>query len=91
MANTVRPRLNIVERRKTERTATSLMGSVIRADGVRVPCCIKNVSDTGVMLEFTGGVFVLQPKFEFCLENADQRYPVKLVWRKGRRVGVVFC
>ena len=91
MSSTVRPRLSIVERRRSERAPTYLMGFVLRADGARVPCCIMNVSDTGVMLEFMSGVFVLQSKFEFCLETSDQRYQVKLVWRKGRRVGVIFC
>ena len=92
MSGRVTPHIYVAERRTSERATTLLMGFVHSASNVAVPCCIKNVSDTGVMLEFPGNtLFVLSPKFEFSLDGTGQRYPVKLVWRKGRQIGVVFC
>lgn len=44
------------------------------------------------MLEFLGSQVVrLENVFELVLNNADMRYAVKLIWRKERTVGVLFC
>jgi hypothetical protein len=44
------------------------------------------------MLEFLGShVVLLSPNFFLALEESGLRYGVKLIWRKGRTAGVLFC
>jgi hypothetical protein len=91
MPSLVRPRIAIVEPRESERVPTALMAFALGKDGARFPCCIRNVSDTGAMLEFLGSdVVTLPSKFDLVLAN-DARFTAKMVWREGRRAGVLFC
>jgi len=86
------PSIAIVERRATERKPTALLAFAQHRDGTRYPCQVKNISDRGAMLEFLGSQVVrLENVFELVLNNADMRYAVKLIWRKERTVGVLFC
>jgi hypothetical protein len=91
MSSSVRPRVDFVERRGHERAATALLAFATAANDQRFPCCIRNVSDTGAMLEFIGpGVVSLPMKFDIVLTNGS-RLSVQLIWRKDREAGVVFC
>ena len=91
MPSLVRPRIDIVERREDERTPTALMAFALGKDSARHPCCIRNVSDTGALLEFLGTEVVTLPsRFNLVLAN-DARFTAKVVWREGRRAGVLFC
>ncbi len=68
------------------------MAVVADADGRQVPCRVRDISDSGVMLEFDEGSEVnLGHKFEICVLSTRSRFSVKLVWRKGRQAGVLFC
>lgn len=68
------------------------MAFALAGDGTRFSCFIRNVSDTGAMLEFGDtGVVMLPPKFEIALANSEARFSAKMVWREGRRAGVLFC
>lgn len=92
MSRNVRPPIGFVERRGAERQATALMGFAHHPDGSRFPCQVKNISDCGAMLEFLGShVVKLDSAFELVLANSDVRYAVKLIWRKERTAGVLFC
>jgi hypothetical protein len=45
-----------------------------------------------VMLEFDEASEVpLRNKFEICVLSTRSRFNVKLVWRKDRQAGVLFC
>ncbi|GJE44499.1 PilZ domain-containing protein [Methylobacterium soli] len=91
MPSLVRPRIAILEPRESERVPTALMAFALGQGGARFPCCIRNVSDTGALLEFLGTeVVTLPPKFDLVLAN-DARFTAKVVWREGRRAGVLFC
>ena len=80
------------ERRTAERRPTALLAFAQHPDGCRFPCQVKNLSDNGAMLEFLGSHTVrLENAFDLILANAETRYSVKLVWRKERTAGVVFC
>lgn len=44
------------------------------------------------MLEFLGShIVMLGNLFEIEMANSDTRYRVKLIWRKERTAGVLFC
>ena len=80
------------ERRATERKPTALLAFAEHPNGRRFPCQVKNISDRGAMLEFSGAhTELLESAFDLVLANAETRYSVRLVWRKERTVGVVFC
>lgn len=92
MPSSIRPRIASVERRRSERKATSLLAFADQDNGTRFPCRIENISDDGAMLEFLGSqIVLLSPTFFLTLEEAGLRYTVKLIWRKGRTAGVLFC
>lgn len=92
MPSSIRPRIASVERRRSERKATSLLAFAEQDNGTRFPCRIENISDDGAMLEFLGSqIVLLSPTFSLTLEEAGLRYTVKLIWRKGRTAGVLFC
>lgn len=61
-------------------------------NGTRFPCRVENVSDEGAMLEFLGSqIVLLSPIFSLAIEESGLRYSVKLIWRRGRTAGVLFC
>lgn len=92
MPSHIRPRISSVERRRSERRATSLLAFAEQENGTRFPCRVDNVSDDGAMLEFLGShIVLLSPIFCLALEEGGLRYTVKLIWRKGRTAGVLFC
>jgi hypothetical protein len=91
MSRSVRPRIDCVERRSHERHPTALTAYATASDGQRFACSIRNVSDTGAMLEFSKSCVVSLPsKFDIVLAN-ETRFAVKLIWRKDRQAGVLFC
>ncbi|MCJ2137037.1 PilZ domain-containing protein [Methylobacterium sp. J-026] len=92
MSRNATPGSGAVERRRTARKPTALLAFALHPDGARFPCQIRNISDRGAMLEFLGShVTLLENAFELVLTDAKMRYAVKVVWRKERTAGVVFC
>lgn len=92
MSRSTRPTIGFVERRAAERKATALLAFALHPDGSKFPCQVKNISDRGAMLEFVGShVVMLGTAFELVLVNSEVRYSVKLIWRKERTAGVLFC
>ncbi|GEP04043.1 hypothetical protein MOX02_20810 [Methylobacterium oxalidis] len=87
-----RPKIDVVSRRESERLPVALTAFAVGGDGTKFSCSICDVSDTGAMLEFgETGVVMLPPKFEIALANSEARFSAKMVWREGRRAGVLFC
>ena len=92
MSRNARPPIGIVDRRASGRQATALLAFAHHPDGSRFPCRVQNLSDGGAMLEFLGSqVVMLETAFDLVLANSDVRYAVKLIWRKERTAGVLFC
>jgi hypothetical protein len=92
VSRNARPPIAFAERRTSERHATAMLAFAQHRDGSRFPCQVKNISDRGAMLEFVGSQVVrLENAFDLVLANAEMRYAVKLIWRKERTVGVLFC
>ena len=88
----VRPHIATVERRLSDRKPSVLMATAVDLNGRKLPCCVKDVSDTGVMLEFIGSFKIeLGNIFDVTLSGTNSNYKVKLMWRKERQVGVLFC
>ena len=88
----VRPHIATVERRLSDRKPSVLMATAVDINGRKMPCCVKNISDTGVMLEFVESFKIeLDTIFNVTLFGANSTYKVKLMWRKERQVGVLFC
>ena len=88
----VRPHIATVERRLSDRRPSLLMATAVDLNGRKLPCCVKDVSDTGVMLEFIGSFKIeLSNTFDVLLSGTNSTYKVKLMWRKERQVGVLFC
>ncbi|SDN14277.1 PilZ domain-containing protein [Methylobacterium phyllostachyos] len=81
-----------VERRGTTRQPTALLAFALHPDGTRFPCQVRNISDRGAMLEFLGShAPVVENAFDLVLTDAKVRYAVKVVWRKEKTAGVLFC
>jgi hypothetical protein len=92
MPHSSRPIIKFVERRATEREATALMAFAHHPNGSRFPCRIQNTSDGGAMLEFLGShIVLLENSFDLVIENSEARCRVKLIWRRERTAGVLFC
>lgn len=92
MSRNAKPSSVPMERRRSVRQPTELLAFALRADGARFPCQVRNISDRGAMLEFLGAhVLMLENTFDLVLADAKVRYAVKVVWRKERSAGVLFC
>ena len=88
----IRPHIATVERRLSNRKPSVLMATAVDPNGRKMPCCVNNVSDTGIMLEFIGNFKIeLDNVFDVTLFGTSSTYKVKLMWRKERQVGVLFC
>ena len=91
MTGSVRPRIEIVERRQTERAIVDLMAFAVTKTNDKFACCVRNISDTGAMLEFVGNdIAILPTTFQILISGTEIRLRVKTIWREKRRLGVMF-
>lgn len=51
-------------------------------------CTVRNLSESGACLEF-GAMLGVPDQFELVVEGAGIRADYRVVWRRGRRVGVL--
>ncbi|MCJ2086477.1 PilZ domain-containing protein [Methylobacterium sp. E-005] len=92
MSRNATPQTGFVERRHTARKPTALFAFALSPSGARFPCQVRNISDRGAMLEFTGShAALVENTFELVLTDSKVRYAVEVVWRKERTAGVLFC
>ena len=52
-------------------------------------CTVRNLSEGGAMLEFSG-VIALPNEFTLFMKQDGQGRPCKVAWRSGSRIGVAF-
>ena len=78
------------ERRSEARAATSIAGTVVSANGIRVPCMVSNLSRDGAEVEVPDSgriprVFVLE------LGQGAPGHEAVVAWRRPGRAGVAFA
>ena len=78
------------ERRKTQRQRV-LQGASAVFNGRQsvLDCTIRNWSDTGALLRMTDWI-ALPPVFDIDVPSKGKSLRVRLCWRRGDDVGVVF-
>jgi hypothetical protein len=78
----------MVEKRTTNRSRVFKAGT-IEFGGSAIDCTIRNVSNDGAALDVASPVGIPE-KFTLVLPSDGQTFPGRIVWRKERRIGVVF-
>ncbi len=69
---------------------TVLDTALIRSGDVSVCCAVRNLSTAGATLD-VGPQTDIPDQFTLIVIPAKKIHSCALVWRKGRRIGVVFC
>jgi hypothetical protein len=64
-----------------------LKGGKIQFGGSSIDCTVRNISDTGAALEVTSPFGI---PTEFTLVTNGNQHPCRVVWRKEKRIGIVF-
>lgn len=77
------------ERRRDVRRATFKAGEVILDDGRRVPCIVRNVSDSGCLMKLENADAL--PDFVAIRVDVDSPpKPAEVVWRSATLAGAMF-
>jgi hypothetical protein len=79
---------NVAEKRTTSRSRVFKTGK-IEFGGSAIDCTIRNVSKNGAALDVASPVGIPE-KFTLILPSDGLHFPCRVVWRKERRIGVVF-
>lgn len=64
-----------------------LKGGRIQFGGGSIDCTVRNVSENGAALDVTSPLGI---PTEFVLETDGDRRACRVIWRKEKRVGIVF-
>ena len=76
--------------RREHRTRVLKMARIIFNGGYSVyDCRVRNVSDSGAMLEMTSMVGI-PTRFEIAFDGASPRRQCTIMWRTDRLMGVAF-
>jgi hypothetical protein len=57
--------------------------------GGAIACSVKNISETGAALEVNTPLFI-PDRFKLIVETEELNRPCQIIWRKERRMGVIF-
>jgi hypothetical protein len=66
-----------------------LKAGTIEFGGGAITCMVRNMSDTGAMLDVVTPVGI-PDRFTLVLRANKHRMPCRVVWWKEKRIGVVF-
>jgi hypothetical protein len=66
-----------------------LKAGLISFGGTAIICTVRNISHTGAALEVTSPIAIPET-FVLVLEMETAKRPCRVVWRKERRLGVMF-
>nr|WP_128948474.1 PilZ domain-containing protein [Bradyrhizobium nanningense] len=66
-----------------------LKSGTIEFSGSSVPCVIRNLSETGAAFEIASPLW-FPNTFALVIQAEHLRRPCRIVWRKERRIGVMF-
>jgi hypothetical protein len=73
---------------RIDRRRRVLRAGTIEFAGGAIDCTVRNLSDTGAMLEVESPVGIPS---QFTLTLADGHHtPCEIMWRKPKRIGVAF-
>lgn len=76
------------ERRGNNRRSTFFSGRIaFNKMQSTINCTIRNLSDTGVCLE-VGSIFDVPDEFHLIVDSVGFRADCRVVWRRGKRIGV---
>jgi hypothetical protein len=78
----------MAEKRTTYRNRVFKAGTIEFCGSV-IDCTIRNVSNTGAALDVESPVGIPE-RFTLVLPSDGLHFPCRVVWRKGRRIGVAF-
>jgi hypothetical protein len=67
-----------------------LKAGTIEFHGGGIDCVVRNMSNTGAMLEVTSPVGIPQHFTLILPMDGHRRTPCQVVWRKEKRIGVAF-
>jgi hypothetical protein len=79
----------MIEKRAAPRFKV-LKGGMVVVDGGSIPCTVRNMSSSGVAVEFAQRVD-LPATFTLRIERDHLSRRCRPVWRNERRVGMAFC
>jgi PilZ domain-containing protein len=80
---------NLDDARQAERRPV-LDTALIRSGEISVCCAVRNLSTAGATLD-VGPQADIPDQFTLIVIPTKKIHSCTLVWRKGRRIGVVFC
>jgi PilZ domain-containing protein len=66
-----------------------LKAGSINFGGGSIGCTVRNISDTGAALEVVSPLYI-PDRFKLIVQTDNLNRPCHVVWRKERRIGVVF-
>jgi hypothetical protein len=66
-----------------------LKAGTIAFGGGGITCTARNLSDTGAALDVTSPVGI-PDSFTLVLDTETTRRPCRVVWRREKRIGIVF-
>jgi hypothetical protein len=66
-----------------------LKAGSISFGGEAIDCTVRNISDTGAALEVVTPLFI-PDRFKLIVQSDGLSRPCHIVWRRERRMGVVF-
>jgi len=75
--------------RKAPRHRVLKAGTISFGGGGGITCTVRNLSDTGAALDVTTPVGI-PDSFVLVLDTEDAQRPCRVVWRKEKRIGIVF-
>ena len=79
----------MIEKRAAQRFRV-LKGGLVAIEGGSIPCTVRNMSSTGVAVEFAQRVD-LPSTVTLRIERDAFSRRCRPVWRNQRRVGMAFC
>lgn len=66
-----------------------LKGGKIYFDHAVIDCAVRNVSETGAMLEIESPIGIPN-NFSLIITQTALQRPCRIAWRSARRIGVLF-
>jgi hypothetical protein len=81
--------IDLAEARKASRRRILDM-ALIRFGEMSVSCVIRNLTDAGAALD-VGSQNDIPDQFTLIVMAKKKIYSCNIVWRKDRRIGVLFC
>lgn len=76
-------------RRNAPRRHVLKTGSIEFSD-TAIECTISNTSEAGAALEIVSPLFI-PDRFTLFIQREQSKRACRIVWRKGRRMGVAFA